>query len=46
MEQILKELHEKLPVDKKEKKKLRKMFESFDNNGNGYLSLAEIDSAF
>mmetsp|Transcript_1160 Transcript_1160/g.2214 ORF Transcript_1160/g.2214 Transcript_1160/m.2214 type:complete len:203 (-) Transcript_1160:132-740(-) len=40
-----KEINAKLPYqrDKKSKKLRRKMFKSFDPNGNGHLSLAEID---
>ena len=36
----------KLPISKtdpKEKKKRNEMFIGFDPNGNGYLSLAEVD---
>jgi Ca2+-binding EF-hand superfamily protein len=38
-------IREKLPTDKtaEEKAKRMKMFEQFDPNGNGYLSLAEVD---
>jgi len=38
-------LREKLPMEKtaEQKEKRKEMFESFDPNGNGYLSLAEVD---
>jgi len=40
-----KEIHDKLPMGKTaaDKKKRAVMFRQFDPNGNGYLSLAEID---
>merc|ERR1712025_794765 len=39
------EINEKLPFDKtnEEKAKRRELFKQFDPNGNGYLSLAEVD---
>ena len=39
------QLREKLPMEKTAEQKARRkeMFESFDPNGNGYCSLAEID---
>jgi Ca2+-binding EF-hand superfamily protein len=40
-----KEIHDKLPMTKStaDTKKRAAMFKQFDPNGNGYLSLAEID---
>ena len=41
----MKTIHEKLPLKKNEEdfKKRKHMFSEFDVNGNGYLSLAEVD---
>ena len=38
-------IHSKLPLDDsaKDKERRKTMFRQFDPNGNGYLSLAEID---
>jgi Ca2+-binding EF-hand superfamily protein len=43
-----KEFAKKLPIGKtpEESTKRKKLFRDFDPNGNGYLSLAEIDKAF
>jgi len=40
-----KEIHDKLPMDKTpaDKARRKEMFKQFDPNGNGYLSLAELD---
>lgn len=42
------EINNKLPVHKsdEDKEKRKNLFNSFDSNGNGYLSLAEIDLGF
>ena len=41
-------MNDNLPAgkDEKEKNQRKKMFSKFDNNGNGYCSLAEIDKGF
>jgi Ca2+-binding EF-hand superfamily protein len=43
-----KEFHKKLPIEKtkEDSEKRKKLFKAFDPNGNGYLSLAEVDKAF
>lgn len=38
-------LNAKLPTGKDDKEKRKKMFRDFDPNGNGILSLAEVDKA-
>lgn len=41
-------INENLPVgkDDDDKNKRKEMFKLFDPNGNGYLSLAEVDKGF
>lgn len=45
--QVWDKIRQKLPIDKSKEATVarNKLFNSFDGNGNGYLSLAEVDKA-
>ena len=38
-------INKKLPIDRKLKPERKRLFRSFDPNGNGILSLAEVDKS-